>query len=73
MFEEINIEINSVSDNPLVFIEEQEIISAGQFHAEWMKEHNDGYSFLDKLRKEEKELSIEKISQYMLKELFGDK
>ena len=32
--EQINIEINSVSDNPLVFIDESEIISAGQFHAE---------------------------------------
>ena len=31
---QINIEINSVSDNPLVFMEEGEVVSAGQFHAE---------------------------------------
>jgi len=31
---QVNIEINSVSDNPLVFINEDEIVSAGQFHAE---------------------------------------
>ncbi|MBI44617.1 MAG: histidine ammonia-lyase [Candidatus Marinimicrobia bacterium] len=33
---QINVEINSVSDNPLVFINEKEIVSAGQFHAEAM-------------------------------------
>ena len=48
-------------------------IQSGKFHSEWMKEHSDGYPLLEKLRKEEKELPIEKISQYMLKELFGDK
>ena len=48
-------------------------IQSGEFHEEWMKEHKDGYPLLDKLRKQEKELSIEKISQYMLKELSGDK
>ena len=31
---QINTEINSVSDNPLVFIDENEVVSAGQFHAE---------------------------------------
>tara|TARA_B100000579_G_C22844124_1_gene863366 strand:+ start:1239 stop:2762 length:1524 start_codon:yes stop_codon:yes gene_type:complete len=31
---QINTEINSVSDNPLVFPEKNKIISAGQFHAE---------------------------------------
>ena len=31
---QVNIEINSVSDNPLVFVDEDEIVSAGQFHAE---------------------------------------
>ena len=31
---QINTEINSVSDNPLVFLEKEEIISAGHFHAE---------------------------------------
>ena len=31
---QINTEINSVSDNPLVFESEDKIISAGQFHAE---------------------------------------
>ena len=31
---QINTEINSVSDNPLIFINENEIISAGHFHAE---------------------------------------
>ena len=31
---QINIEINSVSDNPLVFTKEKDIISAGHFHAE---------------------------------------
>ena len=34
--DQINIEINSVSDNPLVFVDEDEIVSAGQFHAEAM-------------------------------------
>ena len=48
-------------------------IQSGKFHAEWMKEHGDGYPLLEKMRKEEKELPIKKISQYMLKELFGDK
>jgi len=32
--QQVNVEINSVSDNPLVFIDENEIVSAGQFHAE---------------------------------------
>ena len=32
--EQVNIEVNSVSDNPLVFTNEKEIVSAGQFHAE---------------------------------------
>jgi len=31
---QINTEINSVSDNPLIFTNEKEIISAGHFHAE---------------------------------------
>ena len=31
---QINIEINSVSDNPLVFVNDHDIISAGHFHAE---------------------------------------
>ena len=31
---QINIEINSVSDNPLVFPDKNSIVSAGQFHAE---------------------------------------
>lgn len=31
---QINIEINSVSDNPLVFPDKDTIVSAGQFHAE---------------------------------------
>jgi len=31
---QINIEINSVSDNPLVFMGEGQVVSAGQFHAE---------------------------------------
>ena len=31
---QVNIEINSVSDNPLVFPNEDKVISAGQFHAE---------------------------------------
>ena len=31
---QLNIEINSVSDNPLVFINQNQIVSAGQFHAE---------------------------------------
>ncbi len=31
---QINIEINSVSDNPLIFSDKNKIISAGQFHAE---------------------------------------
>ena len=31
---QINVEINSVSDNPLVFKDKNTIISAGQFHAE---------------------------------------
>jgi len=31
---QLDIEINSVSDNPLVFVNENDIISAGQFHAE---------------------------------------
>ena len=48
-------------------------IQSGEFHTEWMKEYDDGYPQLEKLRKEEKELSIEKISRYMLKKLFGDK
>jgi len=50
-----------------------EEIQSGEFHSEWMKEHNYGYPLLDKLRKEERELGIEKISQYMLKKLFSDK
>ena len=49
-----------------------EEIQTGKFHAEWMKEHNEGYPLLEQLRKEEKEMPIEKISQYMLKELFGE-
>ena len=32
--QQLNIEINSVSDNPLVFVPQNEVISAGQFHAE---------------------------------------
>ena len=48
-------------------------IRSGEFHAEWMKEHVNGYPLLEKLRKEENELPINKISQYMLKELFGEK
>jgi len=31
---QINTEINSVSDNPLIFVDEDEVVSAGQFHAE---------------------------------------
>ena len=31
---QIDIEINSVSDNPLVFVNQKMIVSAGQFHAE---------------------------------------
>jgi histidine ammonia-lyase len=31
---QINIEINSVSDNPLIFSDKNKIVSAGQFHAE---------------------------------------
>ena len=50
-----------------------EEIQSGEFHVEWKKEHDKGYPLLKKLRKEEKELPIEAISQYMLKELFGDK
>jgi hypothetical protein len=38
-----------------------------------MKEHAYGYPVLEKLRQEEKARPIEEISQYMLKELFGDK
>jgi histidine ammonia-lyase len=30
----IETEVNSVSDNPLVFVEENDVVSAGQFHAE---------------------------------------
>ena len=48
-------------------------IQSGEFHVEWKKEHDKGYPLLKKLRKEEKGLPIETISQYMLKELFGDK
>ena len=50
-----------------------EEIQSGEFHAEWMKEHENGYPLLEKLRNEEKKLPIEAISQYMLKELLGDK
>ena len=48
-------------------------IKSGEFHREWNKEHENKYPQLEKLRKEEKELSIETIGQYMLKALFGDK
>jgi len=50
-----------------------EEIQSGKFHAEWMKEYDDGYPLLEQLRKEEKNLNIGKISKYMLKELFGEK
>ena len=50
-----------------------EEIQSGEFHAEWLKENEDGSTLFEKLRREEKKLPIEKISQYMLKELFGDK
>ena len=50
-----------------------EEIQSGEFHVEWKKEHDKGYPLLEKLREEEKELPIEAISQYMLKELFGNK
>jgi len=50
-----------------------EEIQSGAFHLEWKKEYDKGYPLLAKLRQEEKELPIEAISQYMLKELFGDK
>ena len=48
-------------------------IQSGEFHREWNKEHENKYPQLEKLRKEEKELPIEAIGQYMLKALFGDK
>ena len=47
-------------------------IQSGEFHREWMKEYESGYPQLVQLRNEEKELPIESIGQYMLKELFGD-
>ena len=48
-------------------------IQSGEFHREWNKEHENKYPQLEKLRKEEKELPIEAIGQYMLKALFGNK
>ena len=48
-------------------------IQSGEFYREWKNEHENGYPQLEKLRKEEKELPIEAIGQYMLKALFGDK
>ena len=48
-------------------------IQSGEFHKEWIKEYNDGYPQLERLRNDEKELTIEEISRYMLKELFGCK
>jgi len=63
----INEDVETIMKNTL------EEIQSGEFHAEWQKEHDSGYPLLEKLRKEVKELPIEAISQYMLKELFGDK
>ena len=48
-------------------------IQSGEFHKEWQKEVEDGFPTLSKLRKEEKQLPIEKIGQKILKELFGKK
>ena len=48
-------------------------IQSGEFYREWKNEHENGYPQLEKLRKEEKELPIEAIGQYMLKALFGGK
>jgi len=63
----INEEVETNMQNAL------EEIQSGEFHAEWKNEHDKGYPLLEKLRNEEKKLPIEAISQYMLKELFGDK
>jgi len=48
-------------------------IQSGKFHKEWQKEAEDGFPTLSKLRKEEKQLPIEKIGKSILKELFGKK
>ena len=48
-------------------------IQSGDFHKEWMKETEDGFPKLSKLREEEKKLPIEEIGQQILKELFENK
>ena len=48
-------------------------IQSGDFHEEWMKEHSSNYPILNKLRKDFEDMPIEKISKYMLKEIFSDK
>ena len=48
-------------------------IQSGEFHKEWMKETENGFPTLSKLRKEEKKLPIEEIGQQILKELFENK
>ena len=45
-------------------------IQSGEFHKEWQKEAEAGFQTLSKLRKEEKNLPIQKIGNSILKDLF---
>ena len=45
-------------------------IQSGTFHEEWQREAKQNFPNLSKLREEEKNLSIEKIGNQILKELF---
>ena len=48
-------------------------IKSGSFYKEWKREFENKYHNLEKLRKQQKDLPIEKINKYMLKELFNFK
>ena len=48
-------------------------IQSGEFHKEWQKEAEDGFPTLSKLREEEKNLPIQKISNSILKDLLEKK
>ena len=48
-------------------------IQSGEFYLEWQKEHKEGYPNFNQMRETEKEMSIDKIGQYMLSELFDGK